>query len=855
MKKIILLLTGIFFSWSILGQTTNFSTDSDGDGVVDQIDPCPNDPTSIIGNLSFESDFMGWTIPQNSQNFSISENPENTLEGDKSLLVTAPNSSAFEGYTITSNEFILEPGVSYNFKIPVKKTSDVEGDAIRWVLIDENGIYRHFNNHYNIETDWTNISYTNFQVNFDYYSSQVFRLQLEFGLSTTDIVVDKIEFYKSELGSDPAYTDKDGDGNPDCGNIVSTCPTGNITLTTQADVDAFVAQYPDCTEIQGDLCLGDCDGQWWDNPSNISDISGLNNFQKVQGRITLANLDNLSDFNGLSGLNEIVGHIAILGNQQLKDFTFLQNLSGDMGGGLSLYWNDNLENLEGLSNITSFTREIWIDNNPNLTSLDGLENTKQAAYIILQSNTSLLNVDGLSGFEKLSDSGISINNNPALQNLDGLSNLTELNGRLNIIRNISLTDIKGLSSIDPATIKNQYSGSDIWIAYNTSLTNCSIENICLVLNTNDDRVVEIYANGTGCNSIEEVKQNCGPTERETLVKFYQATNGDNWLNNTNWLTNLEINSWYGVSTYPNNKITYLGLDNNNLSGTLPEEIGDLDPLEILYLDRNSIGGILPSSMGQLVNLRLLALGENQFTGEVPSSFSSLSSLEVLQLSDNQLEGLIPDLTNLEALRLLHIQNNNFIFSNFEDQFTALDQNIEDFQYAPQNNFDEPVMVNLLTGQSFTLTSLFANLESASPNNNYQWYKDEVPIAGATSPTYTIQKFNKNLAGIYILKVTNDVVYNLTLERNPYTINLAGNSPKDAQFSIVPNPASDIITLNSDSILLEGATIIIRDMKGGVILSTSFENDFEINISSLRSGIYFLSITTSEGIYTERLIKR
>lgn len=190
--------------------------DTDGDGVLDCIDPCINEPNSIIGNLSFESNFIGWTVPQNLSNFSISEDPAHFLHGSKSLYVTAPNDTQFENHAIYSEEFTLEEGEAYNFKIPVKRIGDLDGDALRWVLIDENGVYRHFNNYYNFTSTWSFISFNNFLVNFDFYTSNKFRLRLEFGLSTVDMVVDKIEFYKTSEVVDPAYLDMNGDDIPDC---------------------------------------------------------------------------------------------------------------------------------------------------------------------------------------------------------------------------------------------------------------------------------------------------------------------------------------------------------------------------------------------------------------------------------------------------------------------------------------------------------------------------------------------------------------------------------------------------------------------------------------------------------------
>jgi len=62
----------------------------------------------------------------------------------------------------------------------------------------------------------------------------------------------------------------------------------------------------------------------------------------------------------------------------------------------------------------------------------------------------------------------------------------------------------------------------------------------------------------------------------------------------------------------------------NLSGSLPETIGDLEYLEALWLNGNQLSGEIPESMGELANLELLYLSENQFSGSIPESFCSLN---------------------------------------------------------------------------------------------------------------------------------------------------------------------------------------------------------------------------------------
>jgi len=64
--------------------------------------------------------------------------------------------------------------------------------------------------------------------------------------------------------------------------------------------------------------------------------------------------------------------------------------------------------------------------------------------------------------------------------------------------------------------------------------------------------------------------------------------------------------------------------NCNLSGPLPQNMGDLTYLENLWLSGNQLSGEIPESMGDLSNLELLYLSDNQFSGSIPESLCSLN---------------------------------------------------------------------------------------------------------------------------------------------------------------------------------------------------------------------------------------
>ena len=134
--------------------------------------------------------------------------------------------------------------------------------------------------------------------------------------------------------------------------------------------------------------------------------------------------------------------------------------------------------------------------------------------------------------------------------------------------------------------------------------------------------------------------------REALVEFYQATNGDQWNDHTNWCSDKPINEWFGVGTgYANASpyVTSLDLKGNNVSGHLPD--GDcllrLGGLSNLYLWDNKIGGSLPKCLEHCYALNGIFMDRNQLTGEIPEHLFDLPYMNYFEVANNKLTGPIP----------------------------------------------------------------------------------------------------------------------------------------------------------------------------------------------------------------------
>ncbi len=108
------------------------------------------------------------------------------------------------------------------------------------------------------------------------------------------------------------------------------------------------------------------------------------------------------------------------------------------------------------------------------------------------------------------------------------------------------------------------------------------------------------------------------TDREALVALYNATDGENWGGSDNWLSDAPLGEWKGVTTNDDGRVTGLYLSENQLSGEIPPELGNLSNPQELFLYGNYLSGEIPAELGNLSILTGLFLHENQLSGEMPA---------------------------------------------------------------------------------------------------------------------------------------------------------------------------------------------------------------------------------------------
>uniref|UniRef100_A0A7N2R143 non-specific serine/threonine protein kinase n=1 Tax=Quercus lobata TaxID=97700 RepID=A0A7N2R143_QUELO len=118
------------------------------------------------------------------------------------------------------------------------------------------------------------------------------------------------------------------------------------------------------------------------------------------------------------------------------------------------------------------------------------------------------------------------------------------------------------------------------------------------------------------------------------------------------------------------KLQEFCIDDNLLTGSLPQGFERYQNLVALSIQQNSFKGQIPKSIGKLQKLQRLMVHENLFSGEIPDIFSNLTQLfcsiwettsyqlEFMDVSGNQLSGNIPPMTQrYPSLRSLNIARN------------------------------------------------------------------------------------------------------------------------------------------------------------------------------------------------------
>ena len=119
------------------------------------------------------------------------------------------------------------------------------------------------------------------------------------------------------------------------------------------------------------------------------------------------------------------------------------------------------------------------------------------------------------------------------------------------------------------------------------------------------------------------------------------------------------------SCYSINNTTIIERPNEQLTGSIPLEIGYFTNLVVLNLSSNKLSGFIPSEIGNLTNLNDLYLDGNKLSGPIPPELGNMENLNQLLLNGNHLYGQIPnEICNNENLTVVLSNQNSDIITNY-----------------------------------------------------------------------------------------------------------------------------------------------------------------------------------------------
>ncbi|KAL3643224.1 hypothetical protein CASFOL_014039 [Castilleja foliolosa] len=196
----------------------------------------------------------------------------------------------------------------------------------------------------------------------------------------------------------------------------------------------------------------------------------------------------------------------------------------------------------------------------------------------------------------------------------------------------------------------------------------------------------------------------------------------------------------GVAVYTfvgNGSIIYLDLSYNNLSGTIPENLGSMAYLQVLNLGHNNMTGEIPFSFGGLRSVGVLDLSHNRLEGFIPGSLVGLSFLSDFDVSNNNLSGTIPSGGQLTTFPTPRYENNTNLCGVPLPPCGS--RNSRHSSNSSNRGKKESLAVGMVIGIMFSITSIMLLLYalyrarlSRKTEVMREKYFESLPTSGSTS---------------------------------------------------------------------------------------------------------------------------
>jgi Leucine-rich repeat (LRR) protein len=114
--------------------------------------------------------------------------------------------------------------------------------------------------------------------------------------------------------------------------------------------------------------------------------------------------------------------------------------------------------------------------------------------------------------------------------------------------------------------------------------------------------------------------------------------------------------WADLATL-SDQLKVLDFFSNEISGSLPSQIGLLTNLVSIDMNTNQLSGALPTALGSLINVKYFDLSNNVLSGSIPLAISGMQDVETVRLDNNPIVGQIPSsMGQLMKMKNLYLKN-------------------------------------------------------------------------------------------------------------------------------------------------------------------------------------------------------
>ncbi|MCR9290581.1 MAG: T9SS type A sorting domain-containing protein [Bacteroidetes bacterium] len=503
----------------------------------------------------------------------------------------------------------------------------------------------------------------------------------------------------------------------------------------------------------------------------------INGFLRIQG----FSINNLS---GLSNLTTINSNLQIELTNQLTSLNGLNNVTS-VGGNLEVQTNFALTSLSSLSNLTSVGGDLMVSGNA-LTSLSGLNKlTSINGNLEVSANNPLTSLSGLDSLTSI-NGYLEIRSNNALTSLNGLDSLTSIGGYLEVRINNVLTSLNGLDSLTSI-------GGYLEVRNNNALTSLS-----------------------GLNSV-------------TSIGGYLQVRSNNALTSLSGLN--DVTSIGGLWMQDNAALTSLNGLNSliSVSGSLDVQNNDaLTSLSNLNNLTSVSGGLFVTSNDALtslsgldnidystINYVTITSNPNLIICEVQSICDYLASPSNPALISGNATGCNSRTEVENACMALPVEFINFGASLLENGVnlhwqTASETNNQGFYLQKTKNGKEWNNLAFIEGQGNSILYQNYHFTDIEPYNGLNYYRlKQVDFDGSFEYSKIVSiRFDTN----------------------------------SGELIIFPNPANEILNIHSPTQIEGIVTVEVKDVNGHILIREEFNTTkFQVNVSTLPNGVYFVQV--------------